>query len=173
MAGCLLFWTMFDLDLWLSVLSSCGDLSQHEQVKVINNKIKLVHGVKVLYPLFCSYYFIFSRYRLCIHMLAMCSWYLCYNQMVNTRSNAAGGNANQGNQGGGHPLPNPPPLTPEWSLTRLIQSGKAWVTSRFPFMSPTLFGILKSTQNLRLHASLLESCCFWNLESKPTPSHLS
>ncbi|WVZ97426.1 hypothetical protein U9M48_042966 [Paspalum notatum var. saurae] len=34
-------------------------------------------------------------------------------QMVNTRSNAAGGNANQGNQGGGHPLPNPPPLTPE------------------------------------------------------------
>ncbi|WVZ52227.1 hypothetical protein U9M48_003309, partial [Paspalum notatum var. saurae] len=34
-------------------------------------------------------------------------------QMVNTRSNAAGGNANQCNQGGGHPLPNPPPLTPE------------------------------------------------------------
>ncbi|WVZ97861.1 hypothetical protein U9M48_043369 [Paspalum notatum var. saurae] len=34
-------------------------------------------------------------------------------QMVNTRCNAAGGNANQGNQGGGNPLPNPPPLTPE------------------------------------------------------------
>ncbi|WVZ93028.1 hypothetical protein U9M48_039051, partial [Paspalum notatum var. saurae] len=33
--------------------------------------------------------------------------------MVNTRRNAAGGNANQGNQGGGNPLPNPPPLTPE------------------------------------------------------------
>ncbi|WVZ81069.1 hypothetical protein U9M48_028493 [Paspalum notatum var. saurae] len=33
--------------------------------------------------------------------------------MVNTRSNAAGGNANQGNQGGGQPLPNPPPLTPD------------------------------------------------------------
>ncbi|WVZ51952.1 hypothetical protein U9M48_003049 [Paspalum notatum var. saurae] len=34
-------------------------------------------------------------------------------QMVNTRRNAAGGNASQGNQGVGNPLPNPPPLTPE------------------------------------------------------------
>ena len=38
---------------------------------------------------------------------------LCYKQMVNTRRNAAGGNASQGNQWGGNPLPNPPPLTPE------------------------------------------------------------
>ncbi|WVZ80628.1 hypothetical protein U9M48_028087 [Paspalum notatum var. saurae] len=33
--------------------------------------------------------------------------------MVNTRRNATGGDASQGNQGGGNPLPNPPPLTPE------------------------------------------------------------
>ncbi|WVZ76472.1 hypothetical protein U9M48_024448 [Paspalum notatum var. saurae] len=33
--------------------------------------------------------------------------------MVNTRRNATGGSASQGNQGGGNPLPNPPPLTPE------------------------------------------------------------
>ncbi|WVZ90164.1 LOW QUALITY PROTEIN: hypothetical protein U9M48_036491 [Paspalum notatum var. saurae] len=54
-----------------------------------------------------------DRYCLCTHMMAMSLRCLCYKQMVNTRRNAAGGNANQGNQGGGNPLPNPPPLTPE------------------------------------------------------------